>query len=232
MRTATFVILLAAFALGAPRGNTDLPDLKPNHASGGVLRAEDPAESLREALLGESAARAWRRHRDGGVMLQVAGEMSGGLDGPRRQPLVLAACECARLALRHVPSGEDRPRLAIEMAERWARGEAEVVPGQVKAAAYAARAAADAAYTAAFDADAASIAATASAAEAAYDAASVAYAGRAAGRAARAAANAASLAGAYAAGNEPPVVLAATLARCADIVRRHYPMPPSSSGSP
>ncbi|MFO0474195.1 MAG: putative immunity protein, partial [Alphaproteobacteria bacterium] len=43
-----------------------------------------------------------------------------------RQELVLAACDCAELALRYVPQGEDRPRLAIETARRWARGEATV----------------------------------------------------------------------------------------------------------
>lgn len=38
--------------------------------------------------------------------------------------LTLAACDCAETALRFVPDGEDRPRLAIETARRWARGEA------------------------------------------------------------------------------------------------------------
>jgi hypothetical protein len=35
--------------------------------------------------------------------------------------VVLAACACARTALSHVPAGEERPRLAIEAAERWAK---------------------------------------------------------------------------------------------------------------
>ena len=43
-----------------------------------------------------------------------------------RQELVLAACDCAETALRYVPEGEDRPRLAIDAARRWARGEATV----------------------------------------------------------------------------------------------------------
>jgi hypothetical protein len=43
-----------------------------------------------------------------------------------RQELVLAACDCAETALRYVPEGEHRPRLAIETARRWARGEATV----------------------------------------------------------------------------------------------------------
>lgn len=57
-----------------------------------------------------------------------------------RQELVLAACDCAETALRYVPEGEDRPRLAIETARRWARGEATVE--EVRAADAAARAAA------------------------------------------------------------------------------------------
>lgn len=40
----------------------------------------------------------------------------------RRPLLVLAACACARQALRYIPEGEDRPRLAIATAEAWARG--------------------------------------------------------------------------------------------------------------
>ncbi len=43
-----------------------------------------------------------------------------------RQELVLAACDCAELALRFVPANEHRPRLAIETARRWATGEATV----------------------------------------------------------------------------------------------------------
>ena len=36
------------------------------------------------------------------------------------QAIVRAACSCARRALIYVPAGEDRSRLAIEAAERWA----------------------------------------------------------------------------------------------------------------
>ena len=90
-----------------------------------------------------------------------------------RQELVLAACDCAETALRFVPQGEDRPRLAIETTSRWARGEATVE--EVRAAARAARAA-----------DAAARAADA-AARAAYAATRAARAADAAARAARAA---------------------------------------------
>ena len=63
---------------------------------------------------------------------------------------MLTACECARLALVHIPAGEDRPRLAIETAEKWAHGDPAVTLTMVRAAASAAAAAdaADAADTA------------------------------------------------------------------------------------
>ena len=99
-----------------------------------------------------------------------------------RKVLVRIACDCARTALRFVPEGEDRPRLAIEAAERWTRGEATIDEVRVAAAdvAYAADAAADVAYAAADAAadvaDAAADAAANAAANAAADAAYAAYA--------------------------------------------------------
>ena len=78
-----------------------------------------------------------------------------------RKVLVRIACDCARTALRFVPEGEDRPRLAIETAERWTRNEATI--DEVRAAAAAAAAAA---YVA--DADAAADAVAAAAYVAAY----------------------------------------------------------------
>ena len=78
-----------------------------------------------------------------------------------RKQLVLAACACARLSLKYVPAGEDRPRIAIETAEKWARDEgatlddvrAAYVPAACVPAATAAGAnAANAAYGAAFSA--------------------------------------------------------------------------------
>ena len=46
------------------------------------------------------------------------------IDGSYTPRIRLAACACARTSLKYVPAGEDRPRLAIECAERYARGEA------------------------------------------------------------------------------------------------------------
>ena len=76
----------------------------------------------------------------------------------KRTTLVRAVCACARTALKYVPAGEDRPRLAIEAAERWAKRPTEKN-----------KQAADAAYAAyAYAAAAATYAANAAAANAAY----------------------------------------------------------------
>ena len=39
-----------------------------------------------------------------------------------RRTIVLAACQCARTALQYIPVGEERPRKAIEAAEKWCEG--------------------------------------------------------------------------------------------------------------
>ena len=64
-----------------------------------------------------------------------------------RRVLVRAACACARTALAYVTKGEDRPRIAIETAERWCDGRATI--DDVRAHAAAAADAADAAHAAA-----------------------------------------------------------------------------------
>ena len=69
-----------------------------------------------------------------------------------KKPLVLVACECARLALPYVAKGEERPLKAIEVAESWVRGESTL--DEVRAAeaagtaAWAAGTAAEAAWAA------------------------------------------------------------------------------------
>lgn len=82
------------------------------------------------------------------------------------QQIVLVSCQCARRALKYVPEGEDRPRLAIEAAEAWATNPTEE----------AARAAARAAVWAAAQAAARTAEAAARAAEAAEAAARAAWA--------------------------------------------------------
>ena len=56
-----------------------------------------------------------------------------------RKTLVRIACACARTALRFVPEGEERPRVAIETTERWLVGDATIK--EVRTAAHAAHAA-------------------------------------------------------------------------------------------
>ncbi len=157
----------------------------------------------------ESAATAWRDCQRGDWMLWLLGKLSGKPDSVKRRKLVLCACECARLSLKYVKRGEERPRIAIETAEKWARGDGPTLDDV--------RAAADAAYAdaaAAYAADAAAAYAAADAADAAYADADAAYA----------AANAA----AYAAAAD--AARTKTLAVCADIVRKHYPKAPRIAG--
>ena len=111
---------------------------------------------------------AWAECDRADWMLWLAGRVVA------RPLVVLAACACARTALRYVLAGEDRPRVAIETAERWARGEATIaeVRSAYAVAAYAAAdaCAAAAAYAAAYTAT------TYTAATCAYAAAATVYA--------------------------------------------------------
>ena len=67
-------------------------------------------------------AAAWVACERGDWMLWLLGRLlAGPPESASRKRLVLAACACARLALPHVRKGEERPRMAIETAERWAR---------------------------------------------------------------------------------------------------------------
>ena len=148
-----------------------------------------------ETLPGDQPAQAtWEQCPRGDWLLWFAAKA-----GVERKTVVLAACAAARLALPFVEHSDDRPRVAIETAERWARGEAtieDVHAARAAAAAAEDAAAARAAAAAAEDAAAAYAAAYAAASAAyaaAYAAASAAYA------AASAAAYAAARAAAYAA---------------------------------
>lgn len=65
---------------------------------------------------------AWDKCERGDWMLWLLGRLAGPPESKSRKKLVLAACACARLSLRHAPADEKRPLAAIEMAEAWARG--------------------------------------------------------------------------------------------------------------
>jgi len=102
---------------------------------------------------------AWDKCERGDWMLWLLGRLAGPPESKSRKKLVLAACACARLSLRHAPADEKRPLAAIEMAEAWARGQDGVSLDDV-------RRTSDSAYAAA----AAYASASASSAFAAYDA--------------------------------------------------------------
>lgn len=137
-----------------------------------ALVAMRPCEdALTWARSQDTAEAAWTACERGDWMLWLLGKLSGAPESDGRKKLVLAACECARLALPYGRDGKHSPRIAIETAESWARGEGATI-SQVRhaaAAAYAAAYAAAAVYAYAYAADAAE--AAANAAEAAYFAA-------------------------------------------------------------
>ena len=58
--------------------------------------------------------------------------------GAKRKDMILAACACAERALRFVPKGEDRPRLAIEAARTAANTNTKANRAAAEAAALAA----------------------------------------------------------------------------------------------
>jgi hypothetical protein len=120
-----------------------------------------PCEEATDWLSGHSdPQQAWEACERGDWMLWLLGHLSGPPLSEGRRPLVLAACECARLTLPHTKDG--RVLVCIETAERWAGGEAsaeELREAQADADAYAAAAAdADAYAAAAADAYAAAAA--------------------------------------------------------------------------
>ena len=197
---------------------------------------------------------AWIACERGDWMLWLLGKLSGPAWGERRKLLVLAACECARLALPYTHGKQIETY--IETVEAWTRGEATQT--QVRNAYDAAAAATNAAaFAFAFAAGAAADAAAAAAAAASFAFAAAASATAAANAAAFAFAAAASAtaaananaanvaafaandaaAAAAAAANDAAAAAAATNAAaatarsrtlhlCADIVRKHYPNPP------
>jgi len=180
-----------------------------------LVRLSACNEAVEWAQNYETFPAAWKACKRGDWMLWLAAR-----SGVDRKVLVLAACACARTALKYVAKGEERPRVAIETAERWARG--EVTIAEVIAAAYAAYSA----YTtyavyAAYAADAvyaAAYAAYAADADAAYAAAYATYAAAYAGEATYAAAYAADAADATYAAADARIK---SFARSATLVRKH-----------
>src|SRR3990167_5136006 len=73
------------------------------------------ARPLRMGARGRTCRDLWDAAPKGGWLLDYAAAA-----GAPRPALVHAAAACVRPALRFVPEGEDRPRLAVEAAEAWA----------------------------------------------------------------------------------------------------------------
>jgi len=91
---------------------------------------------------GKDLRTAWTTCDRGDWLFWLAGRMADQPGWPTRRQIVLAACACAETALKYVKPGEDRPRVAIETARAWVRGDASVEDVRVArknaAAAYAA----------------------------------------------------------------------------------------------
>ena len=172
----------------------------------------------------KTADEAWENCERGDWMLWLAGSLSGRAWSKKRKILVLASCECARLAWDKMPT---KSKDCILLFENWAEGEdiskAELI--KVSTAAHADAAAHTAAYAAhadAFDAARASAVATcvATCASAdAFDASADAHAAAAHTARAAAAASADTARAARAAAARMK-----SLAKCADIARKHYPL--------
>jgi len=198
--------------IGWKGNNMTITLAKPQH----VLELET-LDACREAIEYASthpdAEAAWAVCTRGDWMLWLAGKLSGPPESDGRRTLVACACECARLSLpifeKRYPD-DKRVRNCLDVAERWARGEATIE--ELRVARRAAYAAADAA------ADASAYAATA-----AYTAA---YAYEDAAAAAAAATAAAAYAAAYTYAAAYAAAGSRVRAECTNIVRRHYPQPP------
>ena len=107
------------------------------------LPANACSEAVRWCKTQPSAAAAWDNCEQAGWMFWMLGQTDAD-----RKKLVLAACGCARLALKHTK--DPRVLACIETTESWARGEAtldQVIKARknAHAAAYAAAYASDAA---------------------------------------------------------------------------------------
>ena len=157
---------------------------------------------------------AWDQCERGDWMLWLLGRLSGPPESKKRKKLVLASCDCAATALKY--SGENRKvaEKAIRSTRMWARGKASIED---------VRAASDSASDSASASEAASEAASYAASDSASDSAAEAtsYAATYAAYAAAYAAYAA-----YAASAASAAARTKAFKRCANIVRKHYPIAP------
>ena len=89
----------------------------------------------------QTLKQAWDACKRGDWMLWLWIKHPDQITPKVRRKLVLCACEIERGALKYVPPGEERPRLEIEAAEKWAKNPTE----ENRAAAYTAHVEAQAA---------------------------------------------------------------------------------------
>ena len=102
------------------------------------MNCNDNAKNLLESIHACDESIAWVGDRTieqayaecerGDWLLWIAGAI-----GVDQKLLVISACACARSVLHHAPTGDDRPRLAIETAETWANGAATVAQDRISA---------------------------------------------------------------------------------------------------
>ncbi len=85
---------------------------------------------------GKDFREMWQTTERGDWLLWFAAQMIGKDGWPTHQQVVLASCQCARRALKHVKPNEHRPLKAIETAEAWTCGKATL--DEVRAAGQAA----------------------------------------------------------------------------------------------
>ena len=124
--------------------------------------------------------RAWRECPRADWLIWLAKKNIGKPGWPTREEVALAECDCAETALKYVPKGEDRPRIAIETRRAWAIGKVtedecqEAAAGAYSAAEDAYFASAKDAYFAAYSAAVAAYASVSAATDVADDAAEAA----------------------------------------------------------
>jgi len=163
------------------------------------------SEALEWAEAFDTFGDAWQACKYGDWMLWLLDKLSGEPESDSRKKLVLAVCECVRLVSHYVKKGGMSSLRAIETTEKWARGEDGITLDEVRVAAHAAQ---DEIRVRAYTTHTAYVASAVYAAHVAYATPTV-YAAHAVSAAAY-------------------VVSAAArkkiLKRCADIVRKYYPV--------
>ena len=80
----------------------------------------------REWASGKSLAAVWKTCKRGDWLLWLCGKMADKPNWPTHKEVVLAACDCAELSLKHAPPGEERPRKCLETVRAWAAGNATI----------------------------------------------------------------------------------------------------------